>query len=229
MLHVENESTTDAYEHFIQANKEVAKEIIPQRKRAKRKRASEDARVQKARRDVQHMFSKYRNDQSTTNQENLQKSKIKLQEAYDAITEEELSEMIQKVEVANGSSNHGQSWSLINMIAGRKTARKGILKGNSKDDRLKKWHQYFSELLGSEPTLEGDPSEDIPTVLQNLNIESGSFSKDEYTKVKEKLSLGKAAGPDGIPRKYSSCVILMTLFFPLQMGCFKEKKQISGQ
>ena len=59
MLHVGNESATEAYEHFIQAIKEVAKEIIPQRKRTKRKRNSDDARVQNARKDVQHMFNKY--------------------------------------------------------------------------------------------------------------------------------------------------------------------------
>ena len=67
MLHVENESATEAYEQVIQANKEVAKEIIPQRKRAKRKDNSDDARVQNARKDVQHMFSKYQNHQSSTN------------------------------------------------------------------------------------------------------------------------------------------------------------------
>ena len=224
MLHLENESATEAYEHFIQANKEVAKEIIPQRTRAKRKRTSDDARVQNARKAVQHMFSKSQNHQSSTNQENLQKSKSKLQEAYDAITEEELSEMIQKVEVADESNSHSQSWRLINTITGRKAAKKGILKGNSKEDRLKKWQQYFSELLGSEPTVEGDPNEDIPTVLQNLNIKSGPFSKEEYAKMKKKLSLGKAVGPDGIPPEVLKLCDFDGIILSFANGLFQGEK-----
>ena len=109
MLHVENESAIEAYEHFIQANKEVAKEIIPQRKRAKGKRNSDDARVQNARKDVQHRFNKYQNNQSSTNQESLQKAKTKLQEVHDTVTEKELSEMIRKVEVADENSSQGKS------------------------------------------------------------------------------------------------------------------------
>ena len=73
------------------------------------------------------------------------------------------------------------------------------MKGTSKEDRLKKWQQYFSELLVSEPTVEGDPNENIPIVLQNHTIKSGPFSKEEYVKVKKRLTLGKAVGPDGIP------------------------------
>ena len=67
------------------------------------------------------------------------------------------------------------------------------------EDGLKKWQQYFSKLLGSEPTVEGYLNEDIPTVLQDLNIKSGPFSKEEYVKVKKGWNLGKAVGPDGIP------------------------------
>ena len=108
-----------------------------------------------------------------------------------------MSEMIRKVEVADENSTHGQR--LINAITGRKAAKKGILQGNSKENILKKWHQHFSELLGSEPAVEGDPNKDIPTVLGNFNIESVPFIKEEYAKAKKKFSLGKAAGHDGIP------------------------------
>jgi len=46
--------------------------------------------------------------------------------------EEELSEMITKVEQADANSKHGMSWRLINEITGRKDAKKGIIKGKSK-------------------------------------------------------------------------------------------------
>ena len=109
-----------------------------------------------------------------------------------------------------------------------KAAKKGILKGNSKEDRLKNLQQYFSELLGSEPTVEGDPNEDIPAVLQNLNIKSGPFSKEEYAKVKNKLSLGKAAGSDGIPPEVLKLCDFDGIILSFANG-LKVENQISGQ
>ena len=98
------------------------------------KRLSDDARVQNARKDVQSVFAMYQSDPSNNNQENLRKTKAKLQQAYDAVTEDELTEMINRVQTANSKSKHGESWKLIN-----KTATRGILKGNNQTDRLIKW------------------------------------------------------------------------------------------
>ena len=92
----------------------------------------------------------YQSDPSNDNQENLRNAKAKLQQAYDEVTEDELAEMINRVQTANSICKHGESWKLINKITGRKTAKRGILKGTSQADRLLKWQQYFSQLLGKE-------------------------------------------------------------------------------
>ena len=94
MLHLENELATESYKHVIRGKKEVAKEIIPQQKKTNRKQTSEDARVQNVRKDMQNMFSMYENHPSNTIQDNLRKAKTKLQEAYDAVTEEEVSKTL---------------------------------------------------------------------------------------------------------------------------------------
>ena len=64
--------------------------------------------------------------------------------------------MINRVQTANSKSKYGESWKLINKITGRKAAKRGILKGNSQTDRLLKWQQYFSQLLGKEHKVEGE-------------------------------------------------------------------------
>ena len=58
---------------------------------------------------------------------------------------------------------------------------------------------HFNNLLGNEPIVEGSSEENITPVINNLMIPDGPFTREEYTKVKNKLKNGKACGPDGIP------------------------------
>ena len=173
-------SATEAYEH-LQANKEAAKELIPLWKKTKKNCVSDDARVQDARKDVQRIFAIYQNQSNSDSQENLQKAKAKLQDAYDAVTEDELAEMIPNVELADGNRRCGESWRLINFIkspAG-KSPKICVLKGISREDRLSKWQQYFSQQLGNEPTVESDPDEIIPPILENVDIRTDLFDTGE--------------------------------------------------
>ena len=224
VLCTDEDSATERFDHFIEANKVVASEILPQRKRTKTKRTSDDPRVQNARELVQASFDRYSTESSNANLDQLQKAKTKLFETYDAITEDELSDMVKQVEMSDENRNHGESWKLINSITGRKNSKKGILKGESKEDRLQKWKQCFSDLLGSEPSVEGDPNEDVPTIIENANITTGPFSKEEYTTVKKSLTLGKAAGPDGIPPDVLKLCNFDDLILSFANGLFEDEK-----
>ena len=192
-------NATKKYQNFITAHEEASKEHIPQKTATrKKKRMSDDTRITSARESVNSAFTEYAACTSVDNHENLQEKKKSLQIMYDVIQEEELSEMITKVEQADANSKHGMSWRLINEITGRKDAKKGIIKGKSKSERLTKWHDYFKGLLGDEPVVT-NREEDIETVFEPLNIHDGPFTMEEYQQVKRKISNGKAAGPDGIP------------------------------
>ena len=70
--------------------------------------------------NVQRKFAIYQNQSNNDSQENLQKAKAKLQDAYNAVTEDELAEMIRNVELADENRRHGESLELINNITGRK-------------------------------------------------------------------------------------------------------------
>ena len=105
--------------------------------------------------------------------------------------------MVQKVELAHHKQQQKLSWQLINNLTGRKNAKKGIIKGTNKQDRLSKWYEYFKNLLGKKPIIT-HPDDKIRMIFDNFDIPSGPFTMDEYHKVKQKLVRGKVAGPDGI-------------------------------
>ena len=195
----ENQSATTDYAHLVKAHEESAAEHIPQRLRKKRPKISDDPRIVTARDNVNKSFEKYALTSSDQDHETLQLEKSNLQSAYDTLQEEELNQMISKVESADATYKHGEAWRLINAITGRKSAKRGIIKGNSKAERLKKWHDYFKGLLGDPPNIT-DSEGVVNTIFEeHRDITTSPFTLDEYQKVKKKIITGKAAGPDGIP------------------------------
>ena len=99
---------------MITANKEAATEYLPLKKRARKKAAAQDPRVEQARKLVQSVSSTYSEKPTERNREALTNAKKELQETYDKIAEEELDKAIKEVEDANEKSRHGKSWKLIN-------------------------------------------------------------------------------------------------------------------
>ena len=64
------------------------------------------------------------------------------------------------------------------------------------EQQRKRWEEYFEELL-NRPPPQNPP--DILPAAQNLDIESGTLTRDEIRTAIRQLKSGKAAGPDGIP------------------------------
>ena len=93
---------------------------------------SKDTRVLEARQEVQKAFDCYQVESTKENQIELQTKKCALQKTYDIIESEELKKEIKKVEEANVHYRHAESWKLVNQFTGRKTVKKGIIKGGSK-------------------------------------------------------------------------------------------------
>ena len=54
------------------------------------------------------------------------------------------------METADDASKHRRSWQLINKILGRKIACQESIKGRNKEERIAKWFEHFSNLLGTE-------------------------------------------------------------------------------
>ena len=175
--------STKQYGKFVQSNAEAAEELIPVRKRAKGRKLAEDARVVVARTEVQKAFESYNVNISSEAQQQLQIKKEELQQASNEIQEEELDEMIKQVEDADARSKHGESWRLINSITSRKSAQRGIIKGNSREDRIKKWYDNFHNLFQKVPDIEqGDVD-----IQHDLQIDGKG--KETTTRGKKSLDL----------------------------------------
>ena len=169
------------------------------KKKSKKKRASKDPRVEEVRKEVQDASDSYSRRSSKKNREKMQNVKMKLQQMYDTIEEEEIEKAVRSVEVADENARHGEGWKLINNVTGRKTAKKGIIKAKSPEERIEKWYNHFKNLLGKEPVIEGDLDESKHPILESLNISDEPFSMEEYSAVKKRITERKAPGPDGIP------------------------------
>ena len=75
-----------------------------------------------------------------------------------------------------------------------------MIRGGSKDERLKVWYNHFNNLLGKDPQLPDDAvEEEIPKLFKDIQINDQHFTLDELKKAKQSLTLGKACGPDDIP------------------------------
>ena len=90
---------------------------------------------------------------------------------------------------------------MINETSGRKTSKKGILKGKSQEERIKAWYIHFSNLLGKEPVTNNAGEEEITTVLHQRNIKTGPLTVKEYQAVKRKLKEDKTLGTDRISKE----------------------------
>ena len=194
----DNDDVTSTYQNLIKANEEAANKLIPTKKRSKRKITSNDSRIISARVRVNEAFAKYESDPNATNHEMLKQEKANLKTNYDKAFEEELESLITKVEDADTRAQHAESWKLINEISGRKLAKKGMIKGKNKEERINSWFQHFSKLLGNEPVVT-DEDEEITTVFEDLNIKTGEFTMEEYQDGKKRLKTGKLPGGDEIP------------------------------
>ena len=189
---------TSRYQNLIKANEETANSIIPTKKRTKRSVLSSDPRITAARENVNLAFARYESNPDTHNNDILQGEKAKLKSSYNQVFQEEFEVLIKQAEDADVRAQHAESWKIINQISGRKAAKKGIIKGKSKEERISSWYQHFSQLLGKVPVI-NDPREEFPTVFSNLDIKTGPFTMKEYQEVKRKLKTGKLPGSDGIP------------------------------
>ena len=97
-------TATENFASFIKAHNEATSEHIPQKQPKKRKRISEDPRIDAARKAVNSSFEKYASTSSNEDHAILQHNKSLLQNTCNTMQEEELSEMIRKVETADANS-----------------------------------------------------------------------------------------------------------------------------
>ena len=78
------------------------------------------------------------------------------------------------------------------------------VKSRRKSEHVVLAHQ---ETSGKSLVVE-DPDEEMPNVFEDLHIKDNLFTTEELRQVKSNLRVGKAAGLDNQPKKYSSRLTL---------------------
>ena len=184
-------------QNLSKQTKKQLNNLYQQKKKLKKKKLSDDPRVEQARTEVQNAFKNYNKSTSAAEQPVLQDKRNHLNKVYNDLQEEELESMIRETEEADIRKQHRESWKLINNITGRKAAKKGIIKGNCREERLNNWHKHFSNLLGQESNTVEDNVE-ITNIFENLEIDDNEFTMEEVEIAKRKLQEGKQCGSDRI-------------------------------
>ena len=197
-LYVEDASSTDQYNAFIEANKDAAVATLPLVKKNKSERNSNNSRVVEARKKIENLTKRYNIHKTKGVRKLLQDAKSDLQAVYKELEEEKLKEQIGKVEDAFKASDTGNAWKIVNSITNRKTCAQGKLSGKTAEERKMQWFNHFKNLLGTPiPTDENDVT-DIHPVLHNLGIDDTQFTLKEVKDAMKRVCEGKAPGEDGI-------------------------------
>ena len=189
---------TEKYECLIKANEEAAKKFIPHQKRKHQKALCYDKRVEEARQHLKEVYEKHVEENTQDSSEDLEQSKNELDKAYEVANQDYLKEKLAEFEAANLNQQHHTAWQLINEISGRRKARGGRIKGDTKEARVENWYNHFKQLLGEAPSVI-DEDEEIPNTFRELPIRTDPFDKEEYIKAKNSIKEGKSFGADGIP------------------------------
>ena len=147
-LCTDNDNITEKYAHFVNENSETAVKLIPIKKQNKDNKITSDPRIEEMRQNVNKAFAAFNFESNDRLQQELQVEKIKMKEMYTTIQEEELDEMIKQVDTSDNRHKYKESWELIIKITGRKTDKKGLIKGNSKEERVNRWFEHlFGETI----------------------------------------------------------------------------------
>ncbi|XP_015753298.1 PREDICTED: uncharacterized protein LOC107333054 [Acropora digitifera] len=196
-LQTAEETATECYQRFIDANREVTELLIPKVKKVQKAQPSEDPRVGAAREKVKATSRTYQQITSEDNRLDQEQAKKELEVAYNKVTKEMLRKKIKEVETAHINRQHGLAWKLVNDISGRRETQKGQIAGNTQQERLQNWHKHFMGLLGNPPNSDSEGN-DIPPIFTDLGIKEGPFDLEEYVKAKKSLTEGKSCGEDGV-------------------------------
>ena len=84
-LCTDDDTITERYGHFVQANAEATEKLIPLKQKNNGKKIAEDPWINEAREAVQKAFTAFSNNPTTQLQQQLLEEKSKLKEIYDDI------------------------------------------------------------------------------------------------------------------------------------------------
>ena len=148
-----NEDANKVYENIMSAHEEAAKNKIPVRMKIKQHVPWEDENISKERENQKKTYQENLKRRARKSNAELKEAKKHLQEAYDLEQEKYVNEKISYITNAVEHQRSGIAWQTVNELTGRKGSNKGRIRAINPEERVKKWKDHFSNLLGQPPTV----------------------------------------------------------------------------
>ena len=185
------------YNNIVSAHKIATENKIPRKVRKTAYVPWENDNIKLKRLELSEAFKVVTERETTENKNRLKKAKKALNDAYDKAQKDYVREKTDDIINATEQQKSRLVWMTVNEITGRKKTNQGKIKANTSEERIAKWKEHFSSLLGQPPKIS-----ESPTILVNddiLPIETADFTRDELIKCINTFSNNKAPGLDNIP------------------------------
>ena len=143
-------STDDRYEALVTAYAEVAENILP-KKRKRNRIVFETPDLIHARNFLKSWAIKNQMKSTSSTRANLQSAKESLDKGYSKQLDQHIPTKTAQTEQLPAERQSVKAWKTIRELANKKSSPLSKVKGNTKEERPKTWHDHFKSLLGCEP------------------------------------------------------------------------------
>ena len=196
----DEDSISDKYQRFVDANDQAAETCLTKIKRLTKKESrSHNPRIIEERKQLRVAYEAFvqEQDKDEVLKDNYQDKKNNLYNVYRSLEEEDITSKIQEAEKAHSNQKHTIAWKLIKELSDKKTSNSVTIQGDSAETRMQAWKDYFENLLGKAPSVENE-DEEINKIFSVLPIEDDLFTMEELHRAKKTLKCGKGCGEDRI-------------------------------
>ena len=117
------------------------------------------------------------------------KARKNLQDTYINEQTKYLQKQIDDIKIAADNKKFAIAWHIVNKITGRKTTNRSKIKAKDYKERIQKWKQHLSLLLGKNPIT---TNQDIVHIVdKEYHIEQGPFTLEELEIILRKTTIIK--------------------------------------
>ena len=189
ILQEEDRSNTanTIYQNIMKANNEAAQNCIPIKRKSQKRIPWETAEVEEKRQKIKN---------TPINSPIFETTRKELKECYEKEQQAYIKKKVDIIKTASINKRSRIAWETVNEISGRKTSNPSKIRAKDNSERLEKWKDHFSNLLGKNPSITDEP---IQSIASNLSIKTGNFEIEELKYALKSLPNNKASGLDNIP------------------------------
>ena len=193
----DDNNSNSIYNNIVNAHENAAEANIPKMERKKNRIPWENKEIIDKREKLKEAYESSTRRLTRANKSALDNAKQKLDEAYKQELEAYIQEKTNIIQHAAENQQSSLAWATVNEITGRKKTDRGKLKAKNPKDRIQKWKEHFSNLLGQPPNIIDQPI--INVAEEDLPINTNDFTKEELRDCIKTFANGKTPGLDNIP------------------------------